>query len=199
MLLKENENSGPAQSILNQRVAAAMHVAKSGSGANAFELLNDYNLQFEKKKIVKAYYDKLGQTMPASVATLATDAKRSIRHSRALASNIKKASQGQAKPQETDAHHIVGRLDYRATQARAYLFNWGIGINDADNGVFLPRYAATKISTMPNASNHQGLHTEDYYFNVTMQLQAVLGQPVLSARFVLRSIKGELIAGTFPF
>ncbi|MEN9868172.1 MAG: hypothetical protein RL748_3762, partial [Pseudomonadota bacterium] len=77
--------------ITAQRIAAALQVAKSGSGANAHELLNDYSLQEAKKKTVKAHFDKLGRTMPASAIVLATDAARNIRHSRTLARNINKA------------------------------------------------------------------------------------------------------------
>ena len=119
--------------------------------------------------------DKTGQTLPTTAIILAMDADRNIRHSRALASNINKANRGQCRPQETDAHHIVGRLDFRATDSRTFLFMWGIGINDADNGVYLPRYARTKIANMLKAHHHQGLHTDDYYFNVEIRLRTILG------------------------
>lgn len=196
---KTNNGIAPQQPIAAQRVTAAMQVAQSGSGANAHELLNAYILQEEKKKVVKAYYDKLGQTMPASALVLATDAARNIRHSRALASNINKANRGQTRPQGVDAHHIVACVDFRARDARICLFNWGIGINDADNGVYLPRYLSSRVPSLPLAPNHQGLHTDDYYFSVTMRLDAVKDDPASEGRLTLRSIKNELIAGTFPF
>lgn len=166
---------------------------------NPIALLNDHILQEAKLKVCKAHYDKLGMTIPMSAIMLAMDADRNIRHSRTLATNIIKANKGQTRPDYTDAHHIVGRLDIRAEVARGYLFNWGIGINDADNGLFLPRYATTKIASMPNASNHQGLHTETYYLAVTMRMFAVADRSGAAGRIVLKTIKGELVAGTFPY
>lgn len=203
---KEAENlttaqiyAAPIPNAAAQHIAAAKIVAFSGSGANPHAIVNAHNLAEKKKKIIKAHFDKTGQTLPTTAIILAMDADRNIRHSRALASNINKANRGQCRPQETDAHHIVGRLDFRAEVARRYLFAWLIGINDADNGVYLPRYARTKIASMLKAHHHQGLHTDDYYFNVEMRLRSILGQPTAIARVVLRTIKNELIAGTFPF
>ena len=137
------------------------------------------------------------KTQSLVVLVLQVDADRNIRHSRVLASNIFKAHPSYIRPDFVDAHHIVGRLNGDAAVARAYLFSWGIGINDADNGVFLPRYATTNIASMPNAQYHQGMHTFAYYLNVTLRLEAVRNEPVLSARLALREIKNELIAGTF--
>lgn len=168
-------------------------------GVNTHELVNVYNIKEERKKVVKAHYDKNGKTMPAAALVLKVDADRDIRHSRMLGSNMLKAHPSYIRPDFVDAHHIVGRLHLDALLARNYLFNWGIGINDADNGVFLPRYATTSIANMPYASNHQGLHTVNYYLNVTLRLGDVLGQTVVEARLVLREIKSELIAGTFSF
>lgn len=198
-MAKDPENgSSPRNAITEQRIAAALFVARTGTVANPYALVNSFNLREEKKKKNKAYYDKNGYTMPASIEVLQMDAERKIRHSRQLASNMYKADRAQVKLLNMDTHHIVGRVHIEASTARAYLFTWGIGINDADNGVFLPRYAHTKIACMPNAQNHQGMHTYVYYFNVTMRLGEVAGQSVAAGRSVLRAIKGELIAGTFP-
>ncbi len=197
-MAKETEGSVLGNQILSQRVAAALAVGNT-PGVNTHELVNVYNIKKERKKVVKAYYDREGKTMPAAALVLRVDADRDIRHSRVLGSNMLKANRGYLRPDYVDAHHIVGRLHPDALLARNYLFNWGIGINDADNGVFLPRYATTSIASMPYASNHQGLHTVNYYLNVTLRLGDVLGQSVAEARLVLREIKSELIAGTFSF
>ncbi len=158
-----------------------------------------HNLAAKKKEIIKANYDKTGKTIPASAIHLAMDAERKYQHSRMLASNINKANPGQKRPAEVDAHHIVGRIDFRAVIARGYLFAWGIAINDADNGCYLPRYRQTLIASMPNALKHRSLHTDDYYFNVTVRLADVLGQTTNAARIVLRKIKAELISGEFEY
>ena len=137
--------------------------------------------------------------MPAAALVLQVDSDRNIRHSRVLASNMFKAHPSYIRPDFVDAHHIVGRLHDFAKLARHLLFAWGIGINDAANGIFLPRYATSKIASMPFAPDHQGLHTRDYYVNVTLRLQAIANDSAAEARLTLREIKGELIAGTFPF
>lgn len=52
---------------------------------------------------------------------------------------------------------------------------------------------------MPNATNHQGIHTNMYYITVTARLTDVQDEPVSEGRNSLRTIKSELIAGVFPF
>lgn len=191
--------AAPISDALAQHLAAARIVASSGGGSNPHAIVNAHNLAEKKKLIVKACYDETGRTIPAAAVVLATDAERKIRHSRVLAKNINRASGGQAREKETDTHHIVGRPDWRAHAARAYLFAWGIGINDADNGVYLPRCRSTLIASMPGACSHRHLHTDDYYFNVEQRLRYVLDQPTPAAREVLRRIKSALISGTFSY
>lgn len=156
-------------------------------------------LQEAKMQMNKAHYDKQGMTIPMSAIMLAMDADRKIRHSRTLTTNINKANKGQVRPDFTDAHHIVGRLDLRAARARDFLFAWGIGINDASNGVFLPRYVSSIVPSLPQASPHQNLHTDKYYLAVTMRLIPIRAKDASIGRIALSTIKGELIAGIFPF
>lgn len=197
-MAKEMVGSALGNQILAQRVAAGLALGDD-AGVNAHEMVNVFNIKAERKKVVKAYYNKAGKTMPAAATVLRVDAERNIRHSRVLAGNMRKAHPGYSRPTMVDAHHIVGRLHDLASAARSYLFSWGIGINDADNGVFLPRYETTQIAKMPNAPNHQGLHTKEYYLNVTLRLQAIEDDDASEARLALRGIKQELIAGTFLF
>ena len=196
--MAKEEGSTNGNKILAQRVAAAL-VVGNAPGVNAHELVNVFNIKKERTKVVKAHYDKQGRTMPAAATVLLMDSERNIRHSRTLARNILRAHPTYIRPELVDTHHIVGRVHELAFAARAYLFAWGIGINDADNGVFLPRYEATRIARMPYAPNHQGLHTREYYLNVTLRLDPVAEVSVTAVRTVLKEIKSELIAGTFLF
>lgn len=137
--------------------------------------------------------------MPATAEALQADAERRVRHSRTLGRNMRNANPTACKPDQVDPHHIVAQLDPRATEARTFLFNWGIGINDADNGVYLPRYRTSCVPSLPNAPNHQGVHTTKYYLAVTQVLFAFSDQPKEAGRAALRSIRADLIAGIFPF
>jgi hypothetical protein len=186
----------PIPNIIDQRVAAARIVASTGSGENPIAMVNAHNLTETKKKIIRASFDKQGITITMSAIDLAADSQRPIRHSRTLATNLKKA--GIIRFDWMDAHHIVGRLDMQAFDSRLIIFSKGIAINDADNGCYLPRYRTSVVASMPNAHNHQGLHTGTYYLTVYARLVAVAGQPVATVRNELRKIKAELIAGTFP-
>ena len=120
--------------ILAATLAANAMVAASGSGTNSYELRNEHLLEEQKRRI--RY--KNGYTLPASVEALHNDALRKVRHDRILKRNMLRANPNTAKHPEADTHHIVARLAKEAVLARGYLFNWGIGINDADNGAFLP-------------------------------------------------------------
>lgn len=195
----EEVYAAPIPDAVAQHIAAARIVASSGGGSNPQAMVNAHNLAEKKKHILKACYDATGRTIPAAAVNLAIDAERKIRHSRVLAKNIDRATGGHARAEGTDTHHIVARLDRRAEVSRMYLFAWGIGINDADNGVYLPRCGRTIIAAMPGACPHRHLHTDHYYFNVTEQLRGVRDSPTPVARAVLRLIKSDLIAGIFSY
>lgn len=199
-LTQEQFYNAPVPNILQQRSAAAAIMAGAGTDAasNPIHLVNMYNLGEQKKKWVKAGYDKQGIALPMAAMQLALDALRPIRHSRTLTTNINRANPGQPKPDDTDAHHLVGRIDYRAHGSRLIIYGKGIAINDADNGVYLPRYKTSFVPGMPNAHAHQNMHTFTYYANVELRLIDVADQPAAAVRLTLRTIKGELLAGTFP-
>lgn len=193
---KEQDFTPEGQAILQQRIIAAQTLA--GSGTNAHQALNTSRLMNSKIAQNRAYYDKRGQTLPASAVALMLDASRTANHSRTLARNINKST-GQVRPQDVAAHHIVASRDYRADQARRYLFAWGIAINDSDNGVYLPRYTSSIVPSMPNAIPHDRLHTTSYYLEVNLRLFAVRKQAVSIGRLALQTIKQELISGSFPY
>ena len=68
---------------------------------------------------------------------------------------------GITRPADTAAHHIVAGSDARAAEARAILGRECIGINDPDNGVFLPKNLSVEIPTGEQV--HSTVHTNAYY------------------------------------
>ncbi len=185
-----------AQSILAQRIIAAQTLTPQGT--NAHQALNTLLLQNQKKQMAQALYDQRGETCPQQVISLAMDAARPARHSRILARNLNLNS-GLPRPQFVAAHHIVAQQAWQAKPARLCLFAWGIAINDADNGVYLPRFASSVVPGMPHASIHQSLHTDIYYAAVNIRLDKIRHFGTSVGRAELRLIKQELIAGIFPF
>jgi hypothetical protein len=98
-----------------------------------------------------------------------------------LGSNMERA--GRSRPPNSAAHHIVAGTDRRAAEARAILRDAGIGINDADNGAWLPDVF------------HRRVHTDAYYQAVNDRLaQANSG----SIRVILRMLGQAIETGTFP-
>jgi hypothetical protein len=69
-----------------------------------------------------------------------------------------------------------------ADLSRKVLAKWGIGINDAANGVYLP------------AAYHQGLHTSQYYGTVYDMLRTATSRS--EALAVLDALRQALIAGS---
>ncbi len=193
IMTSEEVYAEPVNNVAELSIAANQIAA--GSGENPYELRNTRILEQKKAKI--RYLN--GYTIAASAQALFNDAQRKARHSRILGNNIQRANPHDNRPHGVDAHHIVAQLNPGARLARTYLFNWGIAINDADNGVYLPRYAHTQVSSMPNAAKHQKIHTLTYYLAVTTRLMEVEDNGALDGRATLRTIKSELIAGVFPF
>lgn len=114
-----------------------------------------------------------------------------------------RADKNLTRPKDVDAHHVVAAQEPRAKFSREILFfTWFIGINDAANGVFMPRYASCTLANLPNCPPHQGIgniHTETYHLGVYMRLQDILDDDASAARAELRLIAAEIVAGTFPY
>ena len=82
------------------------------------------------------------------------------------------------------AHHLVAGGAKAAAPARAALEKFGIGINDAANGVFL------------SGSVHSGIHANAYYETVNELLGgAISRQQALDA---LEAIRQGVLSGGFP-
>lgn len=195
ILTSEEIYKQPIPNVTALTIAANKLAGGANSGTNPYALRNEVILREQKKRI--RY--KNGYTLPATAEALQMDAERRVRHSRTLDRNICKANPGTSRSALMDAHHIVAQQDMRADAARKLLFNWGIGINDADNGVYMPRYRTSVVPSLPNCPDHQSIHTFRYFLTVTNALLDVSEEPTQVGRDMLRSIKASLIAGTFPF
>jgi len=102
--------------------------------------------------------------------------------SRALGQALEAA--GWARPAGSAAHHLVAGSAAGAAPARAALQRFGIGINEATNGVFLP------------VGTHARIHTNAYYNAVN----SALGQAATHGEAVqaLQLIRQSVAAGSFP-
>lgn len=110
--------------------------------------------------------------------TSADKGAKDPRHSsRALRKNMIAA--GVTPEVGDEAHHIVAN-DPRAEPARAILKKYGIGINDAINGVFLPGNSSTPNPN--NATVHRSMHTDAYYRWVNRYVATARGAGDLSER-----------------
>lgn len=67
-------------------------------------------------------------------------------------------------PYPNSAHHKVlsNSSDPRMVKIRDKMKAFGIDINDADNGVFLPRSTAVKEDFGVDAMAHSRVHTDEY-------------------------------------
>jgi hypothetical protein len=80
-----------------------------------------------------------------------------------------------------------------AARARAILAREGIDINDAANGVFLPRNLSVATGS---AAVHSILHTRRYYDAIDSALSSAAPGTV---RQVLDDIRTQLLNGIFPY
>jgi hypothetical protein len=101
---------------------------------------------------------------------------------------------GAVRPSETAAHHIVASASSKAASARAQLAKFGIDINDASNGVFLPRGSASVNPA--GASVHSRIHTNDYYAYVNDMIGGA--RSANEVRDVLGHVRRQLESGYWP-
>jgi hypothetical protein len=143
-----------------------------------------------------------GFTLPVTAEQLIAEAERTARHSNKLTRDMKAAGQARpadAAPGSVSAHHVVAATDLRADESRKMLFRWNIGINDVDNGVYLPAHRKSTVASLPNASKHAVIHTDLYHLNVLARLMPVPGNSPQNGRPARRQIKQELVDGVFPY
>lgn len=133
------------------------------------------------------------------------DARGNSAHAKILRNNLLAAGQAcpAAKPAgHAVAHHIVASGDDDAADSRDILFGWGVGINDAANGVFLPRYKISSIPAHPAAPKHSQLHTRIYHHQVFIRLDAAATVNATDkgvGQSALREIRESILQGSFPY
>ncbi|WP_026370904.1 AHH domain-containing protein [Kallotenue papyrolyticum] len=104
-----------------------------------------------------------------------------------LAANM--GAVGIVRPAQTAAHHIVAAGSPKAAQVRRILARFGIDINDAHNGVFLPDTPTRAVPGMYH-------RTFVYYREINSRLaEATTREHALE---ILDDIRSELLNGTFP-
>ncbi|TKD12807.1 AHH domain-containing protein [Polyangium fumosum] len=130
-----------------------------------------------------------GSGSPSWAPTLL--ARRGGPSSDALGRALEKA--GHARPPGAAVHHIVAGNAPAAQRARDILAKFGIGMDDAANGVFLP---ATRAAPNPTgAAVHSTLHTNTYYQTVNQMLDTAKTQA--EAEAILQDIRNILLSGGF--
>lgn len=189
-----NALSTPAGELHEQTIIANLLMG-SDKTVNSYEVRNDRALR--KAKSLVCYKNGITR-QPTSVKRLQADALAKGSHSQALSGNIQLA-RGEMQPDATDAHHIVARRHHLAALARGFLFRWKIGIDDADNGVFLPKKPGANVPGLANAVPHGPLHSGPYHNEVTNRLRERRGEQASAAREELRAMRAEMIAGVFPY
>ena len=202
-MAKEKGDSGAPpgdtpESILKLTVAANL-MAAGVAGAKAYE---ERNALLESRRKARVFYDrKTGTTRPGySAEHLRNDCERrsTDSHSDSLSRTVKNAT-GVSRPVGTAAHHIVSSGHRDAEVSRTLLFGWGIGINDADNGVYLPTKSAPCPAGMAGATIHDFIHTYRYHLAVTARLLDVDEADTPGARTQLRAMRREILADQFPY
>ncbi len=125
------------------------------------------------------------------VVNMVDDATNAKPNSKTLRQNM--INKGIETPDYPNAaHHIVAGNSPKAAEARAILQKYGININDAANGVFLP---STK--NMAQSAYHPSLHTDQYYRTVTEMLSQASSKE--DALEILFDISEQLMNGTFSY
>jgi hypothetical protein len=162
---------------------------------NSYQVRNSRALA--KAKSLVCYKNGITK-LPASVKRLQADALRKDDHSLALSGNMQLA-RGELQRPGTDAHHIVSRTHRLAKYSRKYLFDWRIGIDDADNGVFLPEQFGANIPGIEKANAHSPIHTRLYHLEVASRLSGRRTEPATAGRAELQGMRADMIAGTFPY
>ncbi|QRP65202.1 AHH domain-containing protein [Rhodanobacter sp. FDAARGOS 1247] len=138
-----------------------------------------------------------GMTLPTSAKVLRANAEdRSYNHRRTLSRNIVRGTK-QARPADACAHHIVALHASAAKPSRDLLVDCGIGINDVDDGGFLPRFDH-KLPGDPDAPRHNPHHHREYHLAVYDRLQDDEPNDARTCRATLKSLKTDILSGLLP-
>lgn len=101
------------------------------------------------------------------------------------------------RPARCHAHAIVAGKHELAAPIRLRMAKLGIGIDDVDNGCWLPEStAATPHPQMPKAPPHSRIHRYNYYFWLNNRFSSVNKEDVF--RFKLKGTALDLYKAEFP-
>jgi hypothetical protein len=190
---KKAAPAAPSAASTLSLTIAVNRIAGNASGVNPYELRNEV-LNRERIR-----YESNGETVAGYTADqLHENARSKGNHRRTLARNLDKGSKS-ARPAAVCAHHIVASQESDAKPSRDLLFACGIGINDVDNGVYLPRFKNVPVPSLPNATLHGSIHTIRYHVAVFARLRAEPVGEQLRTRLALRDMKDDMVAGVFPY
>ncbi len=171
-------------------------ISSNSRDVNPYEIRNGILIEEAKERV---RYQNGKTVLPASAQQLFANAqRRDYNHRRTLSRNIV-ADAIAPRPANACAHHIVALKHEDAELARRRLFGWSIGINDADNGVFLPRWANKPLASHPNAPQHEPVHSPLYFSTVYARLRSAEAKDSEAGRARLKTIKAQLQAGSFPW
>ena len=127
------------------------------------------------------------------------DRTRSATPAEALEASLER--EGMPRPAGHEPHHIAAASDPRAARAVEILEEAGIGVNDAPNGVWLPRTSAASrtgsVIQAEAATSHDAVHTARYFSELTERLERAreAGRVLEELEF----IRLELQLGMFPW
>jgi len=133
---------------------------------------------------------KVSNELPEGTHKITTSLKpRTAETSEAgiLAENLARAHG--ARPLGHEAHHLVPKGDLRAAEARNILKDAEIGINDADNGAWLPKIDDDVIVNETTGMIHSKLHTDGYIKWITAELREAAKQSPQAVRLKLAEIQ----------
>lgn len=92
------------------------------------------------------------------------------------------------------AHHIVAHGDQRAKNALDILKKFGMGVDEAVNGVFLPGFK--RSPNLQGKAVHSTVHTNAYYIAVESRLAGAQTQAEVIK--ILQTIARDLEKGIMP-
>jgi hypothetical protein len=126
------------------------------------------------------------------------DETRSSTHAEALAESLER--EGSPRPPNHEPHHVVPANDPRGARATEILEEAGIGVDDAQNGVWLPRTSAGASTPggiqAEAATSHDSVHTTRYFTELTERLERAREADRVAEE--MEFIRLELQLGRFP-
>ncbi len=152
--------------------------------------ISQQGTEFENRAIIIPQSPSIENQMNVDSIPFQDNNMEIITSSKLLRKNMVQA--GYTEPGYPNAaHHIVAETSPKAATAQAILAGFGIDINSAENGVFLPTQEGVS-----SADYHPSLHTDLYFQRVTADLSQASNRT--QAIEILDSIRTRLMYGAYP-